>query len=197
MDSMVPVALMFPAGSIRACKVVEDPLLRLTDSLGRFYSRTGLTELNLASKRVKMVNYGELFVYWLVGFNFNILFLAPGSIRDHHWQIANILPRVWTSQTSCTRFKDLKFLYDFVLSWFSAEKFVAFISFPVSLGKWNRQYLLRVENLTQVLSPYLYAHVCPTRCPVLLVQYGFWHSRLGSNFGVDPPSILHESPTWL
>lgn len=66
MDSMVPVALMFPAGSIRACKVVEDPLLRLTDSLGRFYSRTGLTELNLASKRVKMVNYGELFVYWLV-----------------------------------------------------------------------------------------------------------------------------------
>ena len=47
---MVPVTLlMFPAGSIRACKVVEDPLLRLTDSLGPFYSRTGLTELNLAS----------------------------------------------------------------------------------------------------------------------------------------------------
>ena len=29
------------------CKVVDDPLLRLTDSLGPFYSRAGLIELNL------------------------------------------------------------------------------------------------------------------------------------------------------
>eukprot|EP00435_Cladocopium_sp_Y103_P040297 s1325_g10.t4 len=31
-------------------EVVEDPLLRLTDSLGPFYSRTGLTEMHLVSK---------------------------------------------------------------------------------------------------------------------------------------------------
>eukprot|EP00435_Cladocopium_sp_Y103_P040230 s1325_g10.t3 len=34
-------------------EVVEDPLLRLTDSLGPFYSRTGLTEMHLVSKSLK------------------------------------------------------------------------------------------------------------------------------------------------